>query len=379
MSVAKKKRSLSPESESRKKQKALIEEDDLDLLQAGKGVTAGFVKCSLCNAKSQKRYAFGRGFVAHLRAIHPEADHVQAVVDSKASRTAPGFDRNGKKAVNYVDNLPPACKFAKAGALELLKTMDRDVVVNERDKFGANALDWAAGEGHLETVKFLIPLFPISLYQKEHVKRRDGKSCLHWSVRNGHIEVTTHLLSTLYSVESLHTVTTGDGTTPLHVGCYGGHLHMLQFLHNTYQDTSGGLLFSHKNNWGCTGEHFACMSKQCTPQLLQFFVNTVHEKNKSQAAQAFFLSLNSEKMTPVHKWLLYLQKARECENTLIFFDGLLSHLPDPSSIPEPPETVRKFCMERIKKGKLTEEQRRQALRLLDGISKDQEVGGKEGS
>jgi hypothetical protein len=368
---ATKKRPLLPESESRKKQKSLIEEDDLDLLQAGKGVTAGFVKCALCNAKSQKRYAFGRGFVAHLRAIHPEADHVQAVVDSKASRTAPGFDRNGKKAVNYVDNLPTACKFAKAGDLTSLRSLDREAVVNERDKFGANALDWAAGEGHLETVKFLIPLFPLSSYQKEPVKRRDGKSCLHWSVRNGHIEVTTHLLSTLYTVESLYTVTTGDGTTPLHVGCYGGHLHMLKHLYDAYQDESG-LLFSHKNNWGCTSEHFACMSKQCTPLLLQFFVNMVHKKNKPQAAHAFFMSLNSEKMTPVHKWLLYLQKARECEKTLMFFDDLLSNLTDSSSVPEPPETVRKFCIERIKKSKLDEEQQRQALRLLDGIRRDEE-------
>jgi hypothetical protein len=77
--------------------KVIIEQDGLDISSAGRGSTSGFVKCSLCNVKSNKVYAFGRGFSMHLHALHryPTDDHVLAVRDSAPSLTAPGFSKNG--------------------------------------------------------------------------------------------------------------------------------------------------------------------------------------------------------------------------------------------------------------------------------------------
>ena len=40
--------------------KQIIKEDGLSLMDAGRGVLSGYVKCSLSNVKSKRRYALGR-------------------------------------------------------------------------------------------------------------------------------------------------------------------------------------------------------------------------------------------------------------------------------------------------------------------------------
>ena len=141
--------------------KQIIAEDGLSLMDGGRGVLSGYVKCSLCNVKSKRKYAFGRGFTKHLAAIHPNDDHVQAVLDSKATLTPPGYDKQGNKAVSYKDSLPPACLAARNGHLEELMSLEKESVVRERDKFGANALDWASGGGHLDCCRYLVPIMPL--------------------------------------------------------------------------------------------------------------------------------------------------------------------------------------------------------------------------
>ena len=118
--------------------------------------------------------------------------------------------------------MPPACLAARNGNIEDLRSLDVEAVVNERDKFGANALDWASGGGHLQCVEYLIPFMPLEEYSKQPVKRRDGKSCLHWSCRNSHIETTEYLLEHLFkSPDALVHLKTGDGTTPVQLAFFG--------------------------------------------------------------------------------------------------------------------------------------------------------------
>eukprot|EP00605_Chrysophyceae_sp_TOSAG23-4_P002165 GSChrysophyteH1.ASY1.ANO1.2393.1 assembled CDS len=310
-------------------------DDGLSLMDAGKGVTAGFVKCPLCTVKSMKRYAFGRGFAAHLNAIHPEAEHTKAVMEAKSSLSSPGLDRRGNKAVDYKDSLPQACQMAKAGDLPGLMSLNTRAVQLEGDKFGANALDWASGEGHLPCVKYLVPMFPLKDSPTAcTIRRRDGKSCLHWCCRNGHIEVLDYLVSRLYQPEALHLLGTGDGTTPVHIACFGGHVHLLKH-HFGRSD------FHHTNNWGCLPEHFACMSARACPALFDFLLETVHGGDHSVTARYFFSYKNSEGMTPVHKWLLYMSKdGREVEESLQWLAALRLHLPaDEPQVPAPGEVV----------------------------------------
>lgn len=50
-----------------------------------KKYTKGWVKCSLCPPSSQKRFAFGKGFNAHLECIHaPSLERGNSVKDIEA-------------------------------------------------------------------------------------------------------------------------------------------------------------------------------------------------------------------------------------------------------------------------------------------------------
>lgn len=341
--------------------KKLIVEDGLCVLAAGKGSTSGYVKCPLCNVKTAqfKKFAYGRGFTMHLQAVHPMEDHVQAVLDSRASLTAPGFTKNGKVATNYAESLPAACAAAKKGSLADLLAMSIDKIRQERDKFGANALDWAAGEGHIDCVRYLVPHMPLSREAKQPARRRDGKSCLHWSCRNGHIDVTQYLLEHLYlSNDALVLTGTGDGTSPVQLAAFGGHVSMLQWIFDTFgshlspEEFQVSNLFSHVNSWGCYPQHFVCMSPKCSEPLLRFFIRCVHEGDVCNAAAMFFASVNTEGMTPVHKWLLHLEKSKkeDLEGCLLVFKELLLHVPGGASeLPPPPEGIHLFILERIRK------------------------------
>lgn len=363
--------------------KQIIKEDGLSLMDAGRGVLSGYVKCSLCNVKSKRRYAFGRGFTKHLAAIHPNDDHVQAVLDSKATLTPPGFDKQGNKAVSYKDSLPPACLAARNGKMEDLQSLKVEAVVRERDKFGANALDWAAGGGHLDCVEYLVPIMPLEEYSKQPVKRRDGKSCLHWSCRNGHIETTQYLLDHLFkSSEALVNLKTGDGTTPVQLAFFGGHMHIIEWLHEQFgegSETSLPELFSHSNTWGCFSEHFTCMSPACKVELFRFYVDVVYKGSMVDAAQQLFGALNTEGMTPIHKWLLHIGKeGRDITESLAFLldmkEALLREFPD-FDIPNPPETIVKFILERITSQKnirdaVTDEERDGIKGLMPQLEKE---------
>jgi len=361
--------------------KKLIEEDGLCVLAAGKGATSGYVRCPLCSVKTTqfKKFAYGRGFAMHLQAAHPMEDHARAVLDSRASLTAPGFTKNGQKAVNYAESLPSACAAAKRGDMETLQGMRIDYIQQERDKFGANALDWAAGEGHMHCVRYLVPHLMLSTQTKQPIRRRDGKSCLHWSCRNGHVEVTQYLLEHLYlSNDALVRVGTGDGTSPTQLAAFGGHVSILQWIYDTYgpqslpEEARVLELFTHTNNWGCFPEHFVCMSPKLNAELIRFFVISVHEGSFSNAAAMFFTSVNTEGMTPVHKWLLHFEKAKkeDFEECLLLFAELLQHLPGGvPELPPPPEGIHAFVSERIRKSDiLTSEQKKNIKSFIPSIT-----------
>ena len=200
--------------------KQIIAQDGLTLCDAGRGVLSGYVNCPLCNVKSRKKFAFGRGFTMHLAAIHPNEDHVKAVLDSRASLTPPGLDKQGKKAVSYKDTLPPACLAARHGKLDELEKLDPAAICEERDKFGANALI-ASGGGHLECVKFLVPIMPLEKYTKQWLDVEMARVACIGAVGMATLTRLSICCITCTNDDALVTLGTGDGTTPLQLAFFG--------------------------------------------------------------------------------------------------------------------------------------------------------------
>eukprot|EP00587_Corethron_hystrix_P004023 CAMPEP_0113303472 /NCGR_PEP_ID=MMETSP0010_2-20120614/3878_1 /TAXON_ID=216773 ORGANISM="Corethron hystrix, Strain 308" /NCGR_SAMPLE_ID=MMETSP0010_2 /ASSEMBLY_ACC=CAM_ASM_000155 /LENGTH=419 /DNA_ID=CAMNT_0000157483 /DNA_START=765 /DNA_END=2025 /DNA_ORIENTATION=- /assembly_acc=CAM_ASM_000155 len=174
--------------------------------------------------------------------------------------------------------------FSKTELDSILST----ITVNDRN--GSIAEHWAAGGGHVTTCAYLIEvrrrvehiLFcrvadnsqevgdesggsrssNISRKRKsmsinneprpKKLRRRDGRTSLHWSSRNGRISVLRYLL--LQRPLPDVNVQTGDGTTPIHLAAYGGHVDAVRLL------VHAGADISMKNAWECHVGHWAAMA-----------------------------------------------------------------------------------------------------------------------
>lgn len=228
-----------------------------------------------------------------------------------------GLDRDGNKSNNYKDSLPPFIKAASEGRLDVLKQMVKDAdsvheLLETKDRNSSLAEDWAAGNGHLDCLKFLMELTessaegggssspeeqhhtnskirignnePTSSRNERAKKRRkrEGKTSLHYACRNGHLDVVKYLLEgRCQHNKSMHSsrtvphyrnadVTSGDGTTPLHLACYGGHLGVIRYL---IEEKNADLYKT--NDWECGVGHWIAMSIQPNQEELEKIFNYV--------------------------------------------------------------------------------------------------------
>ena len=232
-----------------------------------------------------------------------------------SEKKAQSDDKSGKLAIAYRDSLPPFLIAASKGNLMKLQELVKEakekdkrkpamlslssqtekgdenvtevekiqndhhlrILLNTRDRHKSTADHWAAGGGHLPCHRYLYNLrsnlrVPDNHYQQDlekktsKVRRRDGKSCLHYAARNGHVHCIRYLLELEQSVRpgdenlrsyKLHTVDerSGEGTTPLHLACYGGHPRAVKHLVEEF-----GANPLSKNDWGCTCAHWAAMT-----------------------------------------------------------------------------------------------------------------------
>jgi len=205
----------------------------------------------------------------------------------------PGFDRNGIKVQSYNESLPCFLKAAREGRLDFLKQIVSDyrlrtstgnrvednisTLLETRDRNGSTADHWAAGNGHLACLKYLMEERK-KAPEKVAIKngRRDGKTSLHYAARNGHNDIIDYLLtstSSSYSDKDVD-VPSGDGTTPLHLACYGGHLHTIQHLIERYRANVQKI-----NVWGCGIGHWIGMSINSDPvescSILEYLKNNL--------------------------------------------------------------------------------------------------------
>jgi len=254
----------------------------------------------------------------------PEDDNSKLELKSLSRNEQHSIDKKGNIAVVYRDSLPPFLMAASKGDLLQLQALaneaeERDeekpvpsstkqndakvdnsrihnrnhlrTLINTRDRHNSTADHWASGGGHLDCLRYLYDLrtslgtienrtdckirskqqeVGIVRSKTQRTRRRDGKTCLHYAARNGHVHCIRYLLELeredrpqrqpdeqVHCRHPIHTVDerSGERTTPLHLACYGGHPEAVKYL----VENHGADALS-KNDWGCTCAHWVAMT-----------------------------------------------------------------------------------------------------------------------
>lgn len=252
-------------------------------------VTTGFVRCPLCAlpAKSQKRFALGRGLRMHFASVHADVDPAPWLDAAEAAAAAGAVERSRGANSNHDGSrapLPAGLVAARDGDLATLQALQASGGwwLDQTDHHGSSAVHWAAGGGHLDIVKWLIEsVDPASATRPvSKRKRRDGRQPIHWAARNGCMDVLEYLLG---NQEHVVEAPTFDGTTPLHLACFGGSVAAARRL------LQAGARVDTENDWGCNSTHWAAMGGSVG--ILELLA----------AHRAPFQVLQKEGHSPLHK------------------------------------------------------------------------------
>lgn len=225
--------------------------------------------------------------------------------------------RNGEEHQSYRDSLPPFIAAAANGDLNTLQQLvenNRNDEINNHiqsllcleDRNGSTAEHWAAGGGHIKCIQYLWELGDrireedkdeadnsstnTNRDKKVRCRRRDGKTALHYASRNGKNEMIDLILAQK-NAPSVNVVS-GDGTTPLMMACYGGHVSTVKHLIQTHHADPLAL-----NEWNCGTAHFAAMSlgKEGTDAVIELCKYLKHD------CKVDFTWRQKQGHTPLHK------------------------------------------------------------------------------
>eukprot|EP00934_Nitzschia_sp_Nitz4_P001901 Nitzschia sp. Nitz4//scaffold163_size50693//35809//37155//NITZ4_006992-RA/size50693-processed-gene-0.34-mRNA-1//1//CDS//3329538043//1901//frame0 len=224
-----------------------------------------------------------------------------------SSLPAPLLDRSGKPMQSYSESLSPFLQAASLGNLKILKDMlaKDETLLEERDRHGSTAEHWAAGGGHLDCLQFLLEARRTSNrtttnrkdeqedrpQKRRRLRRRDGKTCLHYAARNGQLHCVQYL------VEEAHMdvqEATGEGTIPLHMACYGGHLPVVQYLVQQMREKK--IPEATPNEWGCSPAHWVAMTISSDATAVQELCDYL-----LQECSVDFTALQRQGHSPLHK------------------------------------------------------------------------------
>lgn len=231
-----------------------------------------------------------------------------------------GVDRFGNVVKSYEQSLPPLLIAAKDGQLQVLKEFvnkareqsqgipDENVqkLVKSVDRNGSNAFHWAAGGGHLDCLKYLFSLTPMtsptSFESSVTHRRRDGKTCMHYAARNGQNHIIDYLVKEKSAQIDMVNLMSGDGTTPLHLACFGGHLKTVQHLIEVH----GANRFI-VNEWGCGIGHWVAMTIQKDEAEVISILNYLRESHSHSSFDLFGL-VQKQGHSSLHKAAQKLNK-----------------------------------------------------------------------
>lgn len=289
------------------------------------------VKCPICRSVPgrQKTFLLGSALRMHFNAMHPSVLSNPKMFDKISKEIKSAIDSNTEKkkilsSPNSNDNLTnddkrilsDGLKAAKTGDLEMLQHLYTIGLwkVGDSDYRGSCALHWAAGGGHIDIVKWLIEVqkrSPNTCAPKGN-GRDDGKTAIHWAARHGRKNVVLYLMERGVKPD----VAAKDGTTPIHLAAYGGHLSVFQLLinHSDFDHQNGILsdisvsMIKWKNNFQCNAVHFAAMGGSINiVEWIWSNLSSVKNKNNSDKIihknnmDEIFASVQSQGHTPLHK------------------------------------------------------------------------------
>jgi ankyrin repeat protein len=139
--------------------------------------------------------------------------------------------------------------FVKQGDLERIQALVKsgEFDSNQIDSKGASPLLWAAGQGHLPILRYLVQLGCDVNFSQRGKRAFRGRTALHWAARNGHLEAVLFLLE---KGANLHAAT-ADGTTAFSWAAWQGHLSIMQFLYERGCDVASS------NSFGCNAALWA--------------------------------------------------------------------------------------------------------------------------
>ena len=215
---------------------------------------------------------------------------------------------------SYRTSLPPLLQAAANGDYLTLEQLVQGVaqdngtlwnLLHTKDRHNSTAEHWAAGGGHIKCLQYLVELRKGHTVQMDQhhqnnrllrkdrqqqpvkMRRRDGKTSLHYAARNGHLNCIQYLLQEQeWDVDE----TSGEGTTPLHMACYGGHLHVVQHLHEQY----GANLLA-VNEWNCSMAHFVGLTIASSTREVFDLCNYLQQHGIS------FCTVQNQGHTALHK------------------------------------------------------------------------------
>ena len=134
---------------------------------------------------------------------------------------------------------------------------------NCKDEDGNIPLHYAASNGHLEVVKYII-MVELHCDPMPMDKNNAGTTPLHYACCYGHLNIAQYLIREEHCNPSCEDK---YGTTPLHDACDNGHLNIAQYLIREEHCNP-----SCEDNGGMTPLHWACYRDH--PHIVQYLLST---------------------------------------------------------------------------------------------------------